>query len=676
YVDNYARLPQLAKTFPTVPIYDKDMAALACLAQILGQGKTSVLYQQLVKPKKALQANASSQLTELAGEFSFSVTPFPGKSLAAMDSLLKDAFVAFEKRGVTDEDIAKFKGYIEAQYINGLQSVSGKIAQLAAFQTFTGNPNMIGKILDMHRSVTKEDVLRVYNNYIKDKHSTTVSVLTKGMENLIAAPDNYKIDESKYVKPDYGYAGLNYVKGTDNWDRKQLPGNGANPLVKVPPFWKKDLANGIKMIGTANTEVPVITISVSIPGGHLAQAKDTSKVGLASVVADMFNEDTKKYSAEQMAIELQKLGSSISVSNNLDNITFTVQSLKKNIDKTLELLDERIFNPNFTPEAFDRLQKQAIESFKQYKSQPASIASAVFTKLNAGNNIWGMRDNGTEYTIKNLKLSDVQEYYNNYMTSQGTKVVIVGDITEKEIEPKLAFLNKLPNKKIVLPKPVGTPEISKTKIYLVDVPKAAQTEFRVGYQTGLKYDATGEYYKAGLMNYVLGGGFNSRLNMNLREDKGWTYGARSSFTGDEYDGSYSFSSGIRTDATDSALNELMKAIKLYAASGINADEIKFTQSAITQRDALQYETIGQKSGFIKRILDYKLPGNFVQTQNSILSGITKKEIDDLAKKYLVYDKMNILLVGDRAKILPGLQQMGYEIIDLDVDGNKVDKYVK
>lgn len=228
----------------------------------------------------------------------------------------------------------------------------------------------------------------------------------------------------------------------------------------------------------------------------------------------------------------------------------------------------------------------------------------------------------------------------------------------------------------MLPKPGKAPLVTKTKIYLVDVPKAAQTEFRIGYLTGLKYDATGEYYKAGLMNYVLGGGFNSRLNMNLREDKGWTYGARSSFSGDEYNGTFAFSSGIRSDATDSALTEIMKGLNLYAASGINADEIMFTQSAILQRDALQYETASQKSGFIKRILDYDLPGNFVQTQNKILSGITKKEIDDLAKKWLTSEKMNILLVGDRAKILPALQQMNYEIIDLDVDGNKIDRYVK
>ena len=673
FTDNYARLPMLTKVYPTVPDYSKDMAPLACLSDILGRGKTSILYQQLVKPKKALQASAFSSLNELAGEFTFRIVPYPGMSLASMDSLLNDALASFEKRGVTDEDIEKFKGGIESQYINRLQSISGKVSQLAAFQTYTGNPNMIGKMLTMYQSVTKAEVWRVYNEYIKGRHSVTVSVLTKGMDKdkMEAAPDNYTVDTTHYIHPDYGYNGLHYVKGKDNFDRSVMPGNGPNPVVKVPPFWKKDLPNGIKMIGTQNNELPLVTLSISIPGGHLAQESDTSKIGLAGMFADMMGEDTKNYSAEQMTIELQKLGSSISVGNDLNGINYNVQCLKKNLDKTITLLQERMFNPKFTEEAFDRLQKQAIEGFKQMKSQPAAIASEVYNKLNYGTaNILGLSDNGTEYTINNLTLKDVQDYYNNYMTSQGTHVVVVGDITQNEIEPKLAFLNNLPNKKISLSAPAEPKPVSKTTIYYIDIPKAAQTEFRIGYVTGLKYDATGEFYKAGLMNYPLGGSFNSRLNMNLREDKGWTYGARSSFSGDEYSGTYTFSSGIRADATDSALEATLADMKEYVKNGITGEELKFTKDAIGQQDARQYETGFQKANFIRRILDYNLPGNFVQQQNSILASMTKKDIDALIKKWLVMDKMNILLVGDKTKILPGLKDMGYDIIELDVDGNR------
>ena len=259
------------------------------------------------------------------------------------------------------------------------------------------------------------------------------------------------------------------------------------------------------------------------------------------------------------------------------------------------------------------------------------------------------------------------------MTSQDAEVVVVGDITEDEILPRLSFLNNLPNKKITIPTIATTPVVEKTKIYLVDVPKSAQTEFRVGYVTGMKYDASGEYYKTGLMNYALGGAFNSRLNLNLREDKGWTYGARSNFNSDKQTGDFEFSSGIRGNATDSALIEIMRELKDYAGKGITDEEIAFMKSAIGQRDALRYETGVQKAVFIGNILDNNLPADFVDQQNNIIKNITKADIDALSKKWINADKMNILVVGDKAKILPGLEKLGYEIIELDVDGKKMEK---
>lgn len=675
YTDNYARLPQLNIVYPTVPNYHPDMAALACLAQVLGQGKNSVLYQQFIKKQLAQNAIAFSSLIELAGEFLVRITPAPGKTLAEELALYRAALDSFEARGVTDEDVEKFKGGVLAGTINGLQSVSGKVFQLAQFQTFTGNPNKIADLVKMYSSVTKEDVMRAYNKYIKNNHPVILSVLTKSMDNtMVAAPDNFKVDPSNYKAPDYGYAGLKYVKAKDNFDRSKIPAAGPIPTVKTPKIWRKDLPTGIKMIGTQNNEIPTVTLTITIPGGHLTQANNLSKAGLANFFATMMNEDTKNYTAEKMAVELQKLGSSVTVGSSVDGITFNVQSLKKNLAPTLALLEERMFNPNFTEAAFNRIKKQSLDGFKLAKANPGQVANVVFAKLNYGpNHILGISQGGTEETISNIMLDDIKSYYNNYMTSQGTKVVIVGDITQEEIVPKLAFLNKLPNKKIILPKVDPAPVVDKTKVFMVDVPKAAQSEFRVGYTTGLKYDATGDFYKATLMNYTLGGDFNSRLNINLREDKGWTYGARSDISGDEYTGTFQFSSGIRADATDSALSEVMREITEYENYGIKEDELAFMKNALGQRNALRYETPLQKAGFIRRILDYNLPANYIEQQNKILAKITKEEINAMAKRTLHPEKMNILLVGDKAKILEGVKKLGYPIVELDADGKVVEK---
>ena len=674
YTDNYARLPMLVTAFPTVPDYHPDKPALACLAQILGQGNNSFMYQQLTKKQQALQAGCFSLLFELSGIFAFQVIPFPGKPLSNMYYQLNNALDSFEARGVTDDDIAKFKGGYESQLINGLQSVAGKASQLAAFETFTGNPNIIGKQLKAYQAITKEDVMKAYYKYIKLKHPVVISILPKGQEKMLVGENNFKVDNANYKSPDYGYEGLKYVKAKDKFDRSKMPPNGPNPVVKVPAFWKKEWPNGIKFIGTENSELPTVTLSIKIPGGHLLNTNDLSKAGLASFFTDMMTDDTKNYTAEEMSRELQKLGSSINVFSGMEDITFQVQSQVKNLDATLKLLQERMFNPKFTQDAFNRIQKQNLESFKQAKTQPAAVADDVFAKVNYGDgHILSVSGDGNEETVKSFTLADIQQYYDNYMTSQDAEVVVVGDIKEDEVLSKLSFLNNLPNKKITIPAIPAVAAVEKTKIYLVNVPKSAQTEFRVGYVTGLKYDATGEYYKSGLMNYNLGGAFNSRLNMNLREDKGWTYGARSGFSGGDQTGDYEFSSGIRGNATDSALIEIMRELKEYAAKGITEEELAFMKSAIGQRDALRYETGFQKAGFIGNILDHNLPADYVEQQNNIVKSITKEEIDALAKKWLKTDNMNILVVGDKEKILPGLEKLGYEIIELDADGKPVKK---
>ncbi|GAA4316929.1 pitrilysin family protein [Flaviaesturariibacter amylovorans] len=672
HVDNYARVPRLYMTLPTVRNYHPDAAALDCLAEIIGQGKNSVFYQTIVKKQLALQASAGQFNSELAGEFRLEIVPTPGKSLAEMEKLVRDALAEFEKRGVTDEDIARFKGTQEAQTINALQSVSGRVSLLAAYQTFTGNPNKIADELADVRKVTKDDVLRVYNQYIKGKGAVVLSVVPKNGEQLVAAAPNYKIDSSNYTVPDYGYAGLKYVKAKDNFDRAKMPAAGPAPVVKAPAFWKKDLAGGLRAIGTFNDEAPTVAISLFLPGGHLLQAKDLSKAGLASMVASMMNEDTKNYTAEQMSMELQKLGASINVSSGLNGITINVQTLKQNIDPVLTLLQERLFSPKFTETAFSRIKNQRIQGFKQMKSQPAMVADAVFAKVNYGpNHILGVSESGTEETINNISLADVEAYYNNFISSQGARLVVVGDIRQEEALQKFAFLNKLPNKKIDLPKVDPAPAVDKTKVYLVDVPKGAQTEFRVGYATGIKWDATGDYYRASLANYALGGNFNSRVNLNLREDKGWTYGARSTFNANPVSGEFRFSSGIRADATDSALVEVMKDINEYVANGPSDEELSFMQSAMGQVEALRYETPAQKAQFISRILEYNLPADYTVQQNKILKTIKKDELARVTKQRIQPQKLNILLVGDKAGMIDKVKKLGYEVVELDADGKKV-----
>lgn len=670
YTDNYAKLPLLTITYPGVPSFHKDEAALDILTGIIGQGNNSILYKNLVKTRKAMQASMRNPTSELSGEISIQVVPYPDQTLADIKKMVDESLAEFEKKGVSDEDLARFKGESEAQFINSLSGVSGKVSILAHFQTLTGNPNQIQKELKAIQSVTKEDVMRVYNQYIKSKPAVILSVLIKGKEMQPAAADNYAIDKSGYTAPDYGYNGLVYNKPKDNFDRRVKPGSsGANPVVKVPPFWTAQTGNGIKIIGTHNNEIPSVSMSFSLEGGGLFAANDTAKAGLANIVARMMNEDTQGFTAEQFSAELQKLGSTIGVYASDDEISVEVTSLTKNVSATMKLLEERLLRPKFTPEAFERIKKQVIESLRNAKTQPAQVASDVFYKVLYGeNNVRAYATNGLERTVSNITLADVQAYYDKYFTPSLTSVVVVGDLKEADARKELAFLEKWTKKEVQIPTPVKGKAIEKTTLYLVDVPKAAQSQIRVGYLTDLTYDATGNYYRLGLANYILGGAFNSRINLNLREAKAWTYGARSGFMSGKYTGDFIASAGIKSNASDSAVVEFVKEISTYAEKGILPEELEFTKVSIGQSDARRYETNPQKAVFLSRILKYNLPGTFAEEQNKILKDIKAEELNNLSKKYLDVTKMAILVVGDKASIYPALQKLGYPIVELDTDG--------
>ncbi|MFB9861701.1 M16 family metallopeptidase [Rufibacter immobilis] len=670
YEDN-VRFPMLQMTFPTVPNYHPDEVPLDILAEIIGGGKTSILYQNLTKAQKAVQANAGHPCSELAGEFSLTVLPLPGQTLADMEKELRNAFAEFEKRGVTDDDLERFKASYEAGIINSLSSVSGKTSTLASYQTFTGNPNYLTNQLKAHRAVTKADVLRVYNQYIKGKKAVILSVVPKGKPEMVAKADNFTVDKSGYKAPADQYAGLKYVKAKDTFDRSKRPGSGPNPTITVPPFWKESMANGIKVIGSKSDEVPTVTMLFTLQGGHKLEAHDPSKAGIASLTAAMMNEDSEKFTAEEISSKLEKLGSSIYFGSGSETMTVQVQSQVKNLDATLALLEEQMMHPRFSQDDFDRLKKQRLEAIKNQSTQPTVIANNVYNKTLYGEgHIQAIPVIGTTATVESISLDDVKKFYANYFSPSVTNLVVVGDVDQKQIMPKLAFLSKWQAKPVTMPAEPKLAGIDKTKIFIVDKEKAAQSEIRIGYMA-MPYDATGDYYKAGLMNYVLGGAFNSRINLNLREDKGYTYGAGSYFSGTESSGPYTAYAGVRSNVSDSAVVEFMKEIKRFREEGITDDELAFMRSAIGQSDARKYETSFQKAAFLNNMLRYNLDADYVNKQNQILQNITKEEINALAKKYLPVEKMSIMLVGDKAAIKPGLEKLGYEVVELDPDGAPV-----
>lgn len=660
------RFPLIQFAFPTVPNRHPDEAALDVLSEIMGGSKSSIFYQKFIKPQIAISAQVSHPCAELAGQFEFTVLPFPGKTLGEMEAMVREVINEFENYEISDDDIQRLKSQIEAQTIQQLSSVSGKASMLAMWETFEGNPNWIGKDLERYKNVTKEDVKRVYNKYIKGQHAVVISVYPTGEANLVAKEDNFtpKFAPADMELDNSDFEGLAYQKPEDSFDRSVRPPSGPNPSIKLPETWTADMDNGLKVIGAKNDEVPTFAVRLAIKAGH--RFEDISKAGLANLTADLMNESTESYTTEEIHNKLDLLGSSIHVSASNEEIIVNISGLTKNLDATLELAEEIIFNPKFSEDDFNRLKKQQMEEIANQVTEANTIAYNTMSKILYGEgHIMSVPKIGTIQSVAGIALDDVKKYYADHIVPNVSRVVVVGDVNKDEIMPKLDFLASWESKEVEFPEEKEVPAIDKTKIYLVDKPGAPQSEIGVAY-IALPFDATGKYYKAKLMNFALGGAFNSRINLNLREDKGWTYGSYSYFSGSKYAGPFRAGASVKGNATDSSLVEMLKEIKNYAEGGIADSELDFTRKSLGQADALKYETNGKKASFMDQILKYELPEDFIDQQNRILETITKEEINKLAGELLPYDRMAIVVVGDKAQIYPGLSKLNYEIVNMDL----------
>ena len=669
-LEDQVMLPALFMTLPTVPRGHKDEAPLDALADILGGSKNSLLYQNLVKKELAVQAAAYHPAYELSGEFSMYAFTKPGTQLAEIEKVVKATIAEFGTRGVLDDDLQRFKASFESSTINGLATVSGKVSDLASYETFYGNPNKLQEELNARLNLTKEDVMAAYNKYVKGKPAVILSVVPKGQTALAASQNLYVVDQSKYKAPKDEYSGLTYNKAKDNFDRSKRPALGPNPVVSVPDFYTENLPNGIKLIGAQNTEIPTTTLYLAIKGGHRL-VDSPKKAGLADLLADMMDESTQNYSAEEFENELEKIGARINVSASDDNYFIYLVTLTKNLDKAMALFEEVVTRPAFKAEDFERVKAKKMQLLNNQSVQPTYMAEVTFGKLVYGeNNIVGHPVSGTPETIKDITLDEVKAFYKKAITPSLTNVVIVGDQPKSFYASKLGFLRTWQGAATKVPANVTNPNPPKAKIYFVNKDNAPQSQIRVGY-LALPYDATGEYYKANIMNFMLGGAFNSKINLNLREDKGWTYGARSGFSGSEYPGYFVVSTGVKATATDSSLVEILKDLKDYREKGISEEDLKFVQSSLNMAEARNYESGFQKANFLSRILTYNLPKDFTKQQTDILLSYTTNDVKTYAQKYLPVENMYIVVVGDKDRYMEPLKRLGLEIEERDSQGNPI-----
>ena len=667
-------LPLLQITYPTVYARHEDEAPLDVLSNILGGGKTSLLYKNLVKAGLAVQAAVNHPCRELACEFQMLALANPSstKDLAQLEQIISDTLNEFEQRGVKPDDLERTKASIEASTVFGLQSVAGKVSALANGQTFQEQPDLIAQDIERYNAVTASEVMRVYRKYIKNGHGVFLSVVPKGKPELAVKPQNFTLPERDISSGEAGSADADTqvssaTPAADDFDRSVVPPAGPAPIVEVPDFWKASLPHEITLLGVTSSETPTVTFTLRMEGGIVLDAMD--KAGTATLTAMMMNESTQRYSNEQMANELAKLGSRIRFDTSGRYTQVRVTSLTKNLQPTLALLEEKLYRPAFKASDFNRLKEQLMQSMQQQLKSGSALANRARDLVLFGSqNRVSLPDEGTLHTIGKITLDDVKTYYQQYYSPANAHAVVVSNLSQAKVMQAFDFLSQWQSRPYTLAGPGAFPEHQQQTIYLVDKPDSVQSVVKL-VRRGPLFDATGEYFKSRLMNFALGGAFNSRVNLNLREDKGYTYGASTAFIGGKTVGWFEASADLNGQNTAAGITEMLDEIKRYKNSGMTPQELTFMRSAYTLSDALDYETPASKARFLSQLQAFDLASDYRSKQLEIIKNISLQELNQLAGTQLAPEQLQIIVVGDKNSVMPQLQNLDIPIVELSLQDN-------
>jgi zinc protease len=535
---------------------------------------------------------------------------------------------------------------------------------MASSQTFRGEPDTVKSELARYNAVTKQDVMRVYKQYIKGKPAVVLSIVPQGQAQLAASEQNFVLPK-RNIEPTQTIILAPEIAATvDTFDRSITPTADANRAISVPDFWEYSYPNGIEILGIETSETPTFSLSLSLEGGVLLDPID--KTGLASLTAALMNESTLHYSAEEMANQLSLLGSSISFSAGGRYINVYVDTLSKNATPTLDLLREKLFRPAFTQADFDLIKSRTLGAMQQSLRNPSVLASRGRNLLLYSNESrLGLPDDGTMLSIQAITLDDVKQFYDDYFRPNHATMVAVGDMNKAQTLQLSAFLSSWEGKNYELPGFTVDTTISKGKLYIIDNPGSVQSVINI-FRHAPFFDAFDEHFKLTLTNFPLGGMFNSRINLNLREDKGFTYGARSAFLGGKQTGQFIASADVSSQFTKQSIEEFISEIDTFKVSGMTAQELRFLKNAYSQSDALKYETPRQKAGFLVRLLSLGLSKEYPAKQQAIIQNINAEQLNALANKWLDTDKMHILVVGDAVTLVESLKSLGRDLEIIDV----------
>jgi zinc protease len=604
----------------------------------------------------AQDISAQQYSLTLGSLFSIQATAKPGVTVDALEKAIDEELNLLRAEGPAVAEVERARNTIESRTIRGLETLGGfgGVADLLnRYNHFLGTPDYLAQDIERYRKATPATVQAVARQLTNESR-----VVVHGV------PGDKVIDD--VPRKPVTSVKTKAAAPEKDW-RATPPGPGPVSKLALPVPQRFALANGLTVMLLEQHKLPVISASLVVLRG--SEANSPALPGLAAFTADMLDEGTATRSALQLADDAAQIGASLRAGSSSDASNIGISALRKDADAAFGLIADVALRPAFAQTELDRLRNERQTTLLQQRDNPGALAARVFSRVLYGDaHPYGFIELGTEGSLKAIKREDLQQFWQAGYTPGNSALVVSGDLTAEDLR-KLAEQHfgqwTGTASTVQLPTPQAP---AARRIYVVDKPGAPQTALRIG-QVGVPR-SNPDYVSLEVMNAGLGGLFSSRINMNLREQHGYTYGAGSGFAYRRGPGPFNIGTSVRADVTAPAIREVFKEVERMRTSPVSADELATAKDSFSRSLPGLFETSGQSVGSIAQLFLYGLPLDYYSSLPASIDKIGAADVQRVAAQYLQPDKMTVVAVGDRRKIAPDLVRLDIGTVELrDFEGN-------
>ena len=655
-------LPRITMSWLTPPIFKPGDADADMAAQILGGGRSSRLYKKLVYEKQIAQnVSAFQQSGMIVSVFEIQATARPGHTAEELEKAIDEELAAFRNAPPTAEELERARNTIETDIIGGLERLGGfgGIAdRLNSYNHFLKNPGYLAEDIGRYRAVTGGSVL----GFAKAELAPNARGIVYAVPGTPAPLSQLPSSSAAASKDAVGGQSIN---ADEPWRNTQPKPGASKPLQLATPT-SATLPNGLTLILSEKHEVPIVAANLVFRGGSDSNPAD--KPGLANFAAAMLDEGTSTRSALVIADELARLGASLGTGSSMDSMTVSTRSLAKNFPAALDLVADVTLRPSFPADEIERQRAQRLGQLVQQRDNPAALVGTIAMQAVYGTrHPYGFSEIGTEASVKAMTRGDMQAFWKERFVPNNAALVVAGDITMPELRALAdkafgAWERGSPSRA-----QLGAPTTTPARVIIVDKPGSPQTQLRVA-AVGAERSSP-DFRPLQVMNTVLGGSFSSRINMNLREAHGYTYGAQSQFTFRRAPGPFQVAAGIRTDVTAPAVAEVFKEVLSMAQKPMTADELQRAKDSMANSLPGAFESSANAVSNFSNVFIYDLGLDYYTSYAEQVNAVTAEQTLAAARKYLVPGSMIVVAVGDKAKIEPQLKKLNLGVIETrDTEG--------